>query len=110
VLVRLLDRVPWEGTLPQTWFEELLALCLRDPALPEMSLQQPIVDGNGRIVARTDIAFPSLRLGLEAHSRRFHFGPQAERLDEDRDLAAARCDFGVRGSQFGAGRAGRLGR
>ena len=93
VLLRLLDRVPWEGTLPQTWFEELLALCIRDPTLPEMSLQHPIVDGSGRIVARTDIGFPSLRLGLEAHSRRFHFGPEAEQFDEDRDIAAAQCGW-----------------
>ena len=93
VLLRLLDRVPWEGRLPQTWFEELLAMCLRDPALPEISLQHPIVDGTGRVVARTDIGFPSIRLGLEAHSRRFHFGPDAELLDEDRDVAAARCGW-----------------
>jgi hypothetical protein len=93
VLLRLLDRVPWEGTLPQSWFEELLALCLHDPALPEVSLQHPIVNATGRIVARTDIGFPSLRLGLEAHSRRFHFGPEAEPLDEDRDIAAAQCGW-----------------
>ena len=34
-----------------------------------------------------------MRLGLEAHSRRFHFGPDAERHDEDRDIAAARCGW-----------------
>jgi hypothetical protein len=93
VLLRLLRSIAWEGNLPATWFEELLSLCLNDPSLPPMVMQQPIVDATGRIVARTDIGFPSVRLGLEAHSRQFHFGPDAERLDEDRDLAAARCGW-----------------
>ena len=56
VLLRLLDRVPWEGTLPQSWFEELLTLCLRDPALPELSLQYPIVDGTGRCTRGRGVA------------------------------------------------------
>ncbi len=89
VLLRLLASIPWEGQLPATWFEELLALCLDDPALPPIELQHSIVNEAGEFVARPDIAFPSVRLGLEAHSRRFHFGPDAEHLDEDRDLRAA---------------------
>lgn len=52
-LLSLLAAVPWEGTLPETWFEELLALCLDDRSLPPMALQHPIVDAAGRIVART---------------------------------------------------------
>jgi hypothetical protein len=64
VLLRLLDRVPWEGTLPQTWFEELLALCLRDPALPELSLQHPIIDGSGhRRPHRRRVPFAPSRFG-----------------------------------------------
>lgn len=89
VLLRLLDAIPWEGQLPATWFEELLALCLEDPSLPPMELQYEIRDGRGGFVARPDIAFPSVQLGLEAHSRRFHFGPDNECRDEDRDLRAA---------------------
>lgn len=91
LMLRLLDRIPWEGQLPATWFEELLALCLDDRALPPMELQHPIRDVTGRVVARPDIAFPSVRLGLEAHSREFHFGPIAAPLDEERDIAAALC-------------------
>ena len=93
VLLRLLDSVPWEGTLPATWFEELLTLCLEDSSLPARVLQCPIVDAKGRIVARTDIGFPAVRLGVEAHSRQFHFGPDAERLDEDRDIAVTLCGW-----------------
>jgi hypothetical protein len=92
-LLRLLDRIPFEGRVPDTWFEELLALCLADPTLPELVLQYPIRNGEGRIVARTDIGIPAIKLGLEAHSREFHWGPIYEPLDEDRDIAAAACGW-----------------
>jgi hypothetical protein len=93
VLLRLLDAIPFEGHVPDSWFEELLARCLEDPYLPEVIPQYPITDADGRVVAKTDLGIPSVRLGLEAHSRRFHFGPDAEPLDEERDLAAATCGW-----------------
>jgi len=93
MLMHFLDQIPWEGQLPATWFEELLAMCLDDPDLPPMVLQYAILDETGCIVARPDIAFPSVQLGLEAHSREFHWGPLAEALDEDRDIAAALCGW-----------------
>ena len=40
-----------------------------------------------------DVAFPTVKLGLEAHSREFHFGPQQSEHDEDRDLSAAACGW-----------------
>ena len=92
-LLRLLDAIPTEGRVPDSWFEELLRLCVDSPRLPPLVLQHPIIDAFGRVVARPDIAFPTVRLGLEAHSRRFHFGPVAEPLDEDRDLSAAACGW-----------------
>jgi len=92
-LIRLLDAIPCEGRVPESWFEELVRLCLDDPSLPKVVPQFPIRDDTGRVVARTDLGIPSVRLGLEAHSRRFHFGPLAESLDEDRDMAAARCGW-----------------
>jgi Transcriptional regulator, AbiEi antitoxin len=92
-MLSLLDQVPWEGRLPDSWFEELLALALADPHLPEVVPQCAIRDEHGVVVARTDIGIPSVRLGLEAHSRRFHFGPDAAQRDEDRDLIAARCGW-----------------
>jgi hypothetical protein len=93
VLLRHLAAIPFEGRVPDSWFEELLALCIADPALAPVVPQYPIRNAAGRIVARTDIGFPSVRLGLEAHSRRFHFGPDAEPLDEQRDLRAAACGW-----------------
>jgi hypothetical protein len=79
--------------VPDSWFEELLELCLADSAIPPIELQYPIRNAAGRIVARTDIGIPSVRLGLEAHSRRFHFGFDAEPLDEQRDMRAAACGW-----------------
>jgi len=93
VLIRLLDAIRCEGGVPDSWFEELLRCCLGSPHLPPLVTQCPITDASGRIVARTDIGFPSVKLGLEAHSRRFHFGPIAGKLDEERDLAAATCGW-----------------
>jgi hypothetical protein len=93
VLLRQLATLPFEGRVPDTWFEELLALCLDDPEVPPLVLQHPIRDDDGRVVAKTDIGLPSVRLGLEAHSRRFHFGPDAEPVDEQRDLAAGACGW-----------------
>jgi hypothetical protein len=93
VLLRQLATIPYEGRVPDSWFEELLALCLNDSDLPPIVPQYSIRDASGRIVATTDIGIPSVRLGLEAHSRRFHFGPDAEPLDEQRDMAAAVCGW-----------------
>jgi hypothetical protein len=93
VLLRQLAAIPYEGRVPDSWFEELLALCLADPAIPSIELQHPIRNTAGRIVAHTDIGLPSVRLGLEAHSRKFHFGPDAEPLDEQRDMRAAACGW-----------------
>lgn len=93
MLLRILHAIPWEGTLPATWFEELLALCLADSSLPEIRPQYRITNADGQVVAKTDLGIPSVKLGLEAHSRQFHFGPDAEPLDEDRDIAAALCGW-----------------
>jgi hypothetical protein len=92
-LLRLLDAIPFEGRVSDSWFEELLAACLSDPGLPTIVPQYRIVDRHGAFVARVDLGIPAARLGLEAHSRRFHFGPDAEPLDEQRDLAAATCGW-----------------
>jgi hypothetical protein len=50
-----------------------------------------VVDGRGQLAGILDLAFPSLRLGVEAHSRQFHFGRPPEQADEDRDHRLARC-------------------
>jgi len=89
LLSRHLASIPYEGRVPDSWFEELLARCLADSDLGAVVPQYPISRLDGRVVACTDIGLPDVKLGLEGHSRRFHFGPDAEPLDEQRDLAAA---------------------
>ena len=42
-------------------------------------------DGGGRLIGRLDLACPEVLLGVEAHSREFHFGQRAEALDQRRD-------------------------
>jgi very-short-patch-repair endonuclease len=89
VLRRLLDSIPYEGVVPDSWFEEVVRRCLDDRRIPEVVPQYRIRDAAGRIVARVDLAIPSVRLAIEAHSRRHHFGPRAQRLDEERDVRLA---------------------
>ena len=92
-LLRLLAAIPHEGRVPDSWFEELVALCLVDADLGPVIPQHPIRRADGRVVARTDLGLPEVKLGLECHSRTFHFGPDAEPMDEQRDLAVAACGW-----------------
>ena len=59
------------------------------PDIPPLVRQHVIEDARGRFVARVDLAVPTARLAIEAHSREFHFGPERETADEDRDLRLA---------------------
>lgn len=70
-----------------SWMERVLANLASQPGLPPVELQCQVVVGER--VYRVDVAFPSIRLGLEAHSRTFHFGPNKENADNVRDLAFA---------------------
>ncbi len=95
VLLRELQRWSAEGVLPESWFEELVHRLLDHPDIPAVLRQHVLLDNRGRFVARLDLAIPAARLGLEAHSRQFHFGPSREAADEDRDLRAAGCGWEV---------------
>jgi very-short-patch-repair endonuclease len=95
VLLRHLDTLSRAGTVPESWFEEVLRRILVDRRLPRLESQYVLRDRQGRFVARFDHAFPSVRLAVEAHSRRFHFGPVAEAKDEDRDFRVAKQGWEV---------------
>jgi hypothetical protein len=73
-------------TVPESWLERLVERLLAVPGLPPLVRQHVVRDPRGRFVARVDLALPSIRLAIEAHSRRFHFGDAAGGRDEDRDL------------------------
>jgi very-short-patch-repair endonuclease len=95
VLLDLLEAAWAEPTVRGSWFERLVEACLRSPQLPPLVRQHRVYDGSGRLVGILDLAFPTLRLGVEAHSRRFHFGRLPEQADEDRDHRLARCGWEV---------------
>jgi hypothetical protein len=89
LLLDLLDEIqPGEG-VRDSWFEKLVEGVLRSPLLPPLVRQHEVRDRAGRLVARLDAAFPCVKLGVEAHSRAFHFGSGPETADERRDLALA---------------------
>lgn len=81
------------GRASDTWFERLVECCLVLSDLPPWERQYEVRDG-GRFVARPDLASPRLRMAVEAHSRRFHFGAGPESADQRRenDLAAIGWD------------------
>ncbi|MGZ4673597.1 MAG: hypothetical protein ACXV8K_13130 [Ilumatobacteraceae bacterium] len=83
VLLRLLDsaetrKVPTESAL-EVRVERALA------GIPGVVRQYSIFDPTGRFVARTDFAIPELKIAIEAHSRRFHFGNDRESDDAVRE-------------------------
>lgn len=93
VLMQALHRWNAEGTLPDSWFEELLRRLLDHPEIPPIAPQYVLSTDAGAFVARIDLAIPAVRLGIEGHSREFHFGPVREAADEDRDLRVAACGW-----------------
>ncbi len=95
VLRDLLAEARSQPTVRGSWFERLVEDCLRSPDLPPLVRQHAVRDRDGRLAGILDLAFPSIRLGVEAHSRQFHFGYEAEHRDEDRDHRLARCGWEV---------------
>ena len=66
---------------------------LNHPDIPDLVPQYVLTTDAGAFVARLDFAIPAARLGIEGHSRDFHFGPTVEASDEDRDLRVAVCGW-----------------
>ena len=70
--------------IADSWLERVVAKLVSLPWLPSIELQHPVIAG-GRSF-RLDIACPELLLGIEAHSRSFHWGRDKEDADNVRDL------------------------
>jgi hypothetical protein len=85
VTLELLDGRQAGGRVPDSWFERLVERCLAIPGLPPWVRQHPVTGADGRLIGRVDLACPPLLLGVEAHSRQFHFGARPEALDQQRD-------------------------
>lgn len=71
----------------ESWFETVLASLLRHPQLPQIVRQHEVIVAGRR--HRIDLACPSLKLGIEAHSKTFHWGPRTEDADNVRELRLA---------------------
>ena len=82
---KLLDRRQRGGRVPDSWFERLVERCISPIDLPPWVCQHVVRGDDGAVVGRLDLACPALLLGVEAHSRGFHFGARPEALDEQRD-------------------------
>ncbi len=83
VLALILDDPARSGALPDSWFERRLTKLLVDGGLPEPKLQHSVG------CRRLDLAFPDVKLGIEAHSRRFNFGRRQVESDDKRDMELA---------------------
>jgi hypothetical protein len=84
-VLQLLDRRRRGGRVPDSWFERLVERCMAMRELPPWVRQHEVVDGAGHLIARLDLACPELLLGVEAHSRKFHFGQRPESIDQRRE-------------------------
>ena len=102
VLLEALDRHERRGIVRGSWFEKLVEMCLRDSFFGEVTIQHPLYDEDGRLVCRLDLAIPDAMLGVEAHSRRHHFGEEAEASDDQRDDEASVAGWDIMYLGYGA--------
>ena len=84
-LLRILADERRTGRLPDSWFERVVQRILAAHSVPTPVLQHEVRVASGRTY-RLDMAWPDLMLGLECHSRRYHFGALKEAADHRRDL------------------------
>jgi len=99
-ILRLLDDAAAISRPTESALEARLELALGD--LPGLVRQYEVRDENGLFIARTDFAIPDVKLAIEAHSRRYHFGQSAQDSDELRELAMQSVGWKV--MYFGAKR------
>ena len=81
----LLDDPRRVDGVTDSWFERIVAQLVALPWLPPIELQHQVSTATGNY--RLDVACPELMLGVEAHSRSFHWGPSKADADNVRDLA-----------------------
>jgi len=82
-LRRLLNDPMRSGVVPDSWFERLVEHALAVPDLPPAVRQHRVIEA-GRFLGRVDLAYPIVRVAVEAQSRRHHGSPAARREDRRR--------------------------
>jgi very-short-patch-repair endonuclease len=89
---RMREALPLADARSESPLETRLRLLLTRAGLPPESLQYKVKAEDGHIVARLDMAYPSVRLGIEADGREVHELPEALLGDRRRqnDLQALR--------------------
>ncbi len=93
-LMRILSDERRSGRLPESWFERVAQRLLAAREIPTPALQYEVQVASGSAY-RLDLAWPELKLGVECHSRRYHFGPLKEAADHRRDLELAGAGWEV---------------
>ena len=83
VLMSLLDEAAIHASPTESALESFLEHIL--DGLPGLVRQHEIFDASGRFVARVDFAIPDLKIAIEAHSRKYHFGHDREDADSARE-------------------------
>jgi hypothetical protein len=92
-LARVLGLPHRRNDVPATTFERLLRTLLAAPHLPPLEPEFRLRNARGRIVARFDVAFPAVRVGVEAHSDAWHFGARRGERDRRRDRLATELSW-----------------
>ena len=93
-LRRVLARPDREGRTPDSRFERIVQRAIVGAALPQPVRQHPVFDVEGKLLGRIDVAWPDLKLGIEATSKRWHGGALNEvRRDLARDAAITDLDW-----------------
>lgn len=75
------------GRLSESVLEAVVERAIADPDLPSPVRQYELRLATG--IRRLDLAFPEAKLGVEAHSRLFHWGAAKDEKDNLRDLELA---------------------
>ena len=86
-LRRVLARPDRVGPLPDSRFERLIQRVLTSAGLPPPVRQHPVYNAEGRLLGRIDVAWPDIKLGIEATSQRWHGADSQRRRDAKRDGA-----------------------
>jgi hypothetical protein len=69
-----------DGTLPRSWFQRLAARSLDTHGIVLVD-EHPVRDHDGTLLAALDLADPTLQIGVECQSWRWHASPGAQAND-----------------------------
>ncbi len=92
-LRRVLARPDRIGRTADSRFERVIERVIVGARLPRPVRQHPVYDATGKLLGTIDVAWPDLRLGIEATSKRWHGALSQIRHDVARDAAITGLDW-----------------